>query len=96
MSTVPVGARRRKALAEFVAANSDRLGALVGGSDSHFGRHDIGRVLTVYEGDFRAALVNRRTRPQLGSRRPVPTGIAVRQQWRSMVVVPVKRLTGGL
>jgi len=96
MFTVPIGRRRRKALDAFVAANAARLGAHIGGSDSHFGSHDIGRVVTAYEGDFRAAIVERRTRPRLGMRRAVPTGIAIRQQWRALVEVPIRRLRGQL
>ena len=96
MSTVPIGRRRRKVLDAFVVENAERLGAHVGGSDSHFGGHDIGRVLTVYEGDFKTALLERRTRPRLGVRHPVPAGIAIRQQWRALVEVPIKRLRGGL
>jgi len=96
MFTVPIGRRRRKALDAFVAANAARLGAHIGGSDSHFGSHDIGRVVTAYEGDFRAAIVERRTRPRLGMRRAVPTGIAIRQQRRALVEVPIRRLRGQL
>lgn len=96
MFTVPIGRRRRQVLDAFVTDNAERLGAHVGGSDSHFGSHDIGRMLTGYEGDFKAALVERRTRPRLGVRHPVPAGIAIRQQWRALVEVPIKRLRGGL
>jgi len=96
MFTVPIGRRRRKVLDAFVADNADRLGAHVGGSDSHFGSHDIGRVVTSYEGDFKTALLERRTRPRLGVRHQVPAGIAIRQQWRALVEVPIKRLRGGL
>jgi hypothetical protein len=96
MFTVPIGRRRRRVLDSFLAAHRERLGAAIGGSDCHFGAHDIGRVLTEYEGDFRAAVVERRTKPRLGSRHPVPAGIAVRQQWRSLVEVPVMRLRGKL
>jgi hypothetical protein len=96
MSTVPIGSRRRKLLEEFVAENREQLGAPVGGSDSHFGRHDIGRVITAYTGDFRTAVVARETRPQLGTRHPVPAGIAIRQQWRALVEVPLRRLRGEL
>jgi len=96
MNTVPVGMWRRRALDRFIADHRDRLGAMVGGSDSHFGAHDIGRVVTEYEGEFRASVVERRTRPRLGTRHPVPTGIAVRQQWRALVEVPLKRLRGDL
>jgi predicted metal-dependent phosphoesterase TrpH len=92
--TVPIGRRRRAVLDQFVAANRQRLGAMIGGSDCHFGAHDIGRVLTVYEGNFRDAVELRETRPRVGNRRRVPIGIAARQQWRSLVEVPVKRLRG--
>ena len=96
MSTVPMGARRRRVLDEFYAANRDRLGAAIGASDCHFGRHDIGRVVTEYEGDFRTAVVQCATRPQRRLRRRVPTGIAVRQQWRALVDLPVRRMRGRL
>jgi hypothetical protein len=96
MSTVPIGGWRRRVLEDFVAANRERLGAAVGASDCHFGSHDIGRVLTAYEGDFRAAVVARRTEPRLGIRRPVPAGIALRQQWRALVEIPMKRARGKL
>ena len=96
MFTVPIGSRRRAALEAFLAANRERLGAEVGASDCHFGGHDIGRVLTAYEGDFRTAVEERRTQPRMGSRHPVPTGIAVRQQWRALVEVPMMRLRGKL
>jgi len=96
MFTVPIGRRRRKALDAFVAANAERLGAQIGGSDSHFGSHDIARVVTAYEGDFRTAILERRTRPRQGMRHAVPTGIALRQQWRALVEVPIKRLRGQL
>jgi predicted metal-dependent phosphoesterase TrpH len=92
--TVPIGRRRRVMLDQFVAANRERLGAMVGGSDSHFGAHDIGRVLTIYDGDFRTAVEAHETRPRIGNRHRVPLGIAARQQWRSLVEVPVRRLRG--
>jgi hypothetical protein len=94
--TVPIGRRRRVLLDQFVAANRDRLGAMIGGSDCHFGAHDIGRVYTVYEGDFRTAVVQRTTLPRPGNRKRVPIGIAARQQWRALVEVPVRRLRGDL
>ncbi len=97
MFTVPIGARRRRLLDKFYARNSDRLGAPIGGSDCHFGAHDIGRVLTAYDGDFRTAVQLRTTRPQKGrARYHVPIGMVVRQQVRSMVELPVKRLRGQL
>jgi hypothetical protein len=97
MFTVPIGARRRRLLDQFYARNSDRLGAPIGGSDCHFGAHDIGRVLTAYDGDFRTSVKLRTTRPQRGRiRYHVPIGMVLRQQVRSMVELPVKRLRGKL
>jgi len=96
MFTAPIGKRRRAVLDAFLAANGERLGAHIGASDCHFGGHDMGRVLTAYEGDFRAAVLERRTEPRLGKRRAVPTGMAMRQQWRALVEVPVLRLRGKL
>ena len=95
LSTVPMGARRRKLLDAFVDAYSDRLGAAIGGSDCHFGRHDIAQVVTAYEGDFRTAVTERKTRAMRGpGKHSVPIEMALRQQWRSLVDLPVKRLRG--
>ena len=95
--TVPTGSRRRRELDEFYERNRDRLGAPIGGSDCHFGAHDIGRVLTAYEGDFRTAVQLRATRPQAGRQAArVPIGLALRQQWISMVRLPLRRLSGQL
>lgn len=96
MATVPIGARRRRMLDEFFEANRDRLGAAIGASDCHFGGHDIGRVVTEYEGDFRAAVVQRATRPKRRMGGRVPARMAVRQQWRALVDLPVRRMRGGL
>jgi PHP domain-containing protein len=97
MFTVPTGARRRRQLDEFYARNIERLGAAIGGSDCHFGARDIGQVLTAYEGDFRTAIEQRATRPQAGRRRDrLPAGLVVRQQWRSMIDLPLRRRRGQL
>lgn len=97
MFTVPIGARRRRELDHFYTRNSERLGAAIGGSDCHFGIHDIGRVLTAYEGDFRTAVRLRATRPQAGRQAGrVPIGLAIRQQWTSLVRLPLRRLSGQL
>jgi hypothetical protein len=91
--TAPAGARRRQLLDEFVDANRERLGALIGSSDCHFGRHDIAQVVTVYEGDFRTAVVQRTTTPRRGlGKVSVPTGMFWRQQWRALVDLPIRRL----
>ncbi len=97
MFTAPIGARRRRLLEEFYARNSERLGAQIGGSDCHFGAHDMALMLTAYEGDFRTAVQLRATRPQLGRNKgKVPAGLVVRQQWRALVELPLMRLRGQL
>jgi hypothetical protein len=96
LSTVPIGSARRKLLDEFFDGNRERLGAAIGASDCHFGVSDIGRVLTSYEGDFRTAVLEQTTRPMAGMRRRVPTAIALRQQWRALVDLPIRRLRGRL
>jgi predicted metal-dependent phosphoesterase TrpH len=93
--TVPIGGRRRKLLEQFFARNSERLGAAVGGSDCHFGAHDIAQVVTNYEGDFRTALSRRATSPQRLRRAGTPPpGLVVQQQWRALIELPLRRLRG--
>lgn len=96
----PLTARRRRALQDFYLTHADRLGAALGASDSHFGGYDLGRALTEFEGhtaeDFRVALLQRRTRPLPGYRVRVPAGLVLRQQWRSLVRLPLRRLRGQL
>lgn len=95
--TAPIGARRRRLLEHFFAQNSERLGAAVGGSDCHFGAHDIGQVVTRYGGDFRTAVAQKATQPQrLRNAGSAPAGLAARQQWRSLVELPLRRLRGQL
>jgi hypothetical protein len=94
LSTVPMGAMRRKLLHEFYDANRERLGASIGASDCHFGAGDIGRALTLFEGDFRTAVMECTTRPTLGVRRNIPAGTALRQQWRALVDLPIRRMRG--
>lgn len=95
--TVPIGNRRRQQLDAFYARHKARLGAAVGGSDSHFGSHDIGRAVTDYEGDFRTAIEQQTTSPRrLDQTRSVPSALALRQQWRSLVALPLRRLRGDL
>jgi len=97
MFTVPIGAHRRRLLSEFYAQNRERLGAPIGGSDCHFGRYDIGRVYTAYDGDFKTAVQQRTTRPRAGeARRSVPLEMLARQQWTALVELPVRRLRGKL
>jgi predicted metal-dependent phosphoesterase TrpH len=95
--TAPIGTRRRKQLDEFYAQNKERLGAAVGGSDCHFGVHDIGQAVTEFDADFMTALENRTTRPRrIKTDTSVPTALALRQQWRSLVDLPLRRLRGQL
>lgn len=95
MFTAPAGSRRRRMLDQFISANRERLGASIGASDCHFGLHDIAQVVTAYEGDFRTAILRRRTTPRRGkAKRTVPRDIALRQQWRAMVELPLRRLSG--
>lgn len=96
MSTVPMGRWRRAQLDAFYANNRERLGAAVGASDCHFGAHDLGVVVTSYEGDFRTAIEQRATKTHRLRKRTVPAGVALRQQWRSLIELPVRRLRGSL
>jgi hypothetical protein len=95
LSTVPIGAMRRKVLHEFWDANRERLGAPIGASDCHFGPADMARAMTEFDGDFRTAVMERRTKPVAGVRHRVPTGIALRQQWRALIELPIERLRRG-
>jgi hypothetical protein len=94
LSTVPMGGPRRKLLHQFYDANRERLGAAIGASDCHFGANDMGRALTSFDGDFRTAVMECTTKPVLGVRRRVPIGIALRQQWRALVDLPIQRMRG--
>jgi PHP domain len=95
LSTVPIGAMRRKVLHEFWEANRERLGAPIGASDCHFGPADMARAMTEFDGDFRTAVMERRTKPVAGVRHRVPTGIALRQQWRALIELPIERMRRG-
>jgi hypothetical protein len=95
MFTVPIGSHRRRVLGDFYDQNRDRLGAAVGGSDCHFGAHDIARVVTEYDGDFRTAVRLRRTTPKVRrDTSTIPRLLVLRQQWRALVELPLRRLSG--
>ncbi|HVB78188.1 MAG TPA: PHP domain-containing protein [Candidatus Nitrosotalea sp.] len=100
LHTAPMGGSRRHQLAAFYEQHRERLGAAVGSSDSHFGGHDLGGALTWFEGQggdgFRRAVESRSTRPVPGRRRQVPLSLALRQQRRSLLELPLRRLTGQL
>ncbi len=84
----------------FYAEYREQLGAAVGAGDSHFGEHDLGRVLTVFPGssaaDLRTALEERTTSPISGSVSPSPPPLRMRlaQQYRSMIWLGGERRAG--
>jgi len=81
---------RIRSLDRFYDLHSDRLGAAIGSSDSHFGAHDLARIVTVFPGrtalDLRRAIETAATRPLERYRRPTgpPISMRLRQQARSM------------
>lgn len=91
--------RGRRRLDDFYSAHRERLGAALGAGDSHFGRHDLGRVVTVFPGrtaaDFRRAVEQRLTSPRPGVV-PVPPPLSMRlaQQRRSLLWLPGERRAG--
>ena len=96
----PTSAGRKRALDRFYEKHSDRLGARVGASDSHFGHYDVGRIVTAFEGrtaeDFKQAVLQSRTQPQRRAGRPVPMRLVAAQQVRGLVALPLRRLLGQL
>ena len=98
--TAPTTPARSRQLQRFYAANQARLGAAVGGSDCHFGIHDIGRAVTRYPGrtaaDFRRAVEERTTWVERRPHSRVPGRLLARQQVRSLVELPVRRVLGKL
>jgi hypothetical protein len=87
-------------LDSFYAEHREQLGAALGAGDSHFGKHDLGRVLTVFPGrtaaDLRTAIEGRTTSPRSGSVSPTPPPLKMRlaQQYRSMVWLGGERRAG--
>jgi hypothetical protein len=98
--TAPVLPRTWGVLDTFYAEHRDRLGASLGAGDSHFGAHDLGRVLTVFPGkgaaDLRRAIEERTTSPLSGAVIPSPPPLRMRlaQQYRSMVWLGGERRAG--
>ena len=81
------------------ADHRDALGAALGAGDSHFGRHDLGRVVTMFPGttaaDLRRAIETRTTSPARGlAPEPPPTLLRLAQQRRSLWWLPRERRSG--
>lgn len=100
LHTAPISAGRLRLLRSFYESHRERLGAAVGSSDSHFGPHDLGRALTGFDGtsagDFRRAVLERSVWPLPGRHASVPAWELIKQQRRSLVELPLRRLTGQL
>jgi hypothetical protein len=98
--TAPVLPRTWRLLDSFYSEHRDRLGAALGAGDSHFGEHDLGRILTVFPGkgaaDLRRAIEERTTSPLSGAVVPSPPPLRMRlsQQYRSMVWLGGERRAG--
>ncbi|HVC05114.1 MAG TPA: PHP domain-containing protein [Candidatus Acidoferrales bacterium] len=98
--TAPVLPGTWKQLDGFYAGHREELGAALGAGDSHFGEHDLGRVLTVFPGrtaaDLRRAIQRRTTSPRSGSFSPTgpPLRMRLAQQYRSMIWLGGERRAG--
>jgi hypothetical protein len=98
--TAPVLPGTWKQLDAFYAGHREELGAALGAGDSHFGEHDLGRVLTVFPGrtaaDLRRAIQRRTTSPRSGSFSPAgpPLRMRLAQQYRSMIWLGGERRAG--
>jgi PHP domain len=98
--TAPVLPGTWKQLDTFYADHRAQLGAALGAGDSHFGEHDLGRVLTVFPGktaaDLRRAIEERTTSPRSGSFSPAgpPLRMRLAQQYRSMIWLGGERRAG--
>jgi len=98
--TAPVLPGTWKQLDAFYADHREQLGAALGAGDSHFGEHDLGRVLTVFPGrtaaDLRHAIEGRTTSPRTGSFSPAgpPLRMRLAQQYRSMIWLGGERRAG--
>ena len=98
--TAPVLPRTWGQLDTFYSEHREELGAALGAGDSHFGKHDLGRMLTVFPGrtaaDLRAAIEQRTTSPRSGVVSPSPPPLKMRlaQQYRSMIWLGGERRAG--
>ena len=98
--TAPMGPGAFRKLDAFYGAHRDQLGAALGAGDSHFGRHDLGRVVTIFPGasaaDLRTAIEQRTTSPRRGIAPLAPPSKRMRlaQQHRSLIWLPGERRAG--
>ena len=97
--TAPVLPGTWKRLDDFCAAHRDRVGAMMAAGDSHFGIHDLGRLVTVYPGsgaaDLRRAIEARTTSPLRGvAPAGPPLSMRLGQQRRSLLELNLKRWRG--
>lgn len=97
--TAPVLPGAWKRLDEFCASHREQVGALMAAGDSHFGAHDLGRLVTVFPGrgaaDLRRAIEERTTSPQRGlAPAGPPLSMRLGQQWRALVELNLKRQRG--
>ncbi|MFN2582122.1 MAG: PHP domain-containing protein [Candidatus Dormibacteria bacterium] len=98
--TAPVPWWAWRQLDRFYADHRERVGAAIGSGDSHFGVHDIGRVVSVFPGrnaaDLRRAIESRTVSPLAGAVTPEPPPLRMRlqPQQRSMFWLPAERRAG--
>jgi PHP domain len=97
--TAVLTGRGRARLDEFYAGHRDGLGAALGAGDSHFGRHDMGRMVTIFPGRGAAALrcaIEERTTSPMEGIVPEPPSLRLRlaQQRRSLLWLPGERRAG--
>ena len=97
--TAPMTPRAWARLDRFYAAHRERAGAALGAGDSHFGAHDLGRVVTVFPGaraaDLRAAIEGGLTSPMRGVEPAGPSlRMRIAQQRRSLLWLPRERRAG--
>jgi histidinol phosphatase-like PHP family hydrolase len=97
--TAPVLPGTWRRLDDFCSAHRERVGALVAAGDSHFGAHDLGRLVSVYPGrgaaDLRRAIEARMTSPLRGLETAGPPfTMRLGQQRRSLVELNLKRFRG--
>jgi predicted metal-dependent phosphoesterase TrpH len=97
--TAPMTPWAWRRLDRFYADNRERSGAALGAGDSHFGRFDLGRIVTAFPGRgaaaLRAAIEARVTSPLRGVEPSgPPLSMRLAQQRRSLFWLPNERRTG--